>query len=105
MRKVKRELDSAKLNRVWIHTRKSLLNIYHFPRAGLHEATLAASCPLEALLARDLSCALQIALVTRDNLDWWHAAVVKASLGLDVNHLHKIVKRIKRGAVGDVVDE
>ena len=91
--------------RVGILTCECLLDIYHLPRTRLHEPTPFSPRPLQTLWTPHLPCTLQITLVPRDNPDRRHLAVINASLLFHVYHLHKIVERIERGGLCDVVDK
>lgn len=60
--------------------RERLLDIHRVARARLHEAAAALARPLEADLRRHRALRLQIALVSRDDLDGLHVGLVARAL-------------------------
>lgn len=86
-------------------TRERFLDIDHLPRARLHEAAALLPRPFEPLLAADHPLALQVALVSRHDLDRARLAVVHPPVLLHVDELREVLERVDAVGVGDVVDE
>ena len=87
-------------------TSKCLFDINAFPRAGLHESAAAGARPLQTLAAGDAAFFLQVALVTRHDLDGGSGAAVFAPVGFHVDHVEEVGQRfVQGGRRGDVVDE
>jgi hypothetical protein len=86
-------------------TRKSLLDIDHFPCTRLHEATAPLPRPLQPLGGLDDPPGRQIALVARNKLHWRHFALVYSVLLFHVDHLGKVFEAVEAVLVRDIVDE
>lgn len=87
------------------HTRKSLLNIHHFPCARLHEPEIVLSAPLQPISCSNLPDGLQIALVTSSDAHRQDLVLLHPVLSFHINHLRKVVERFERAGLRDVIDQ
>jgi hypothetical protein len=100
-------------------TSKGLLNVHHFPSTRLHKPTPPLPRPFQTHSTAHNPAILQIALIAGNDLHGWGPYVsfsldttedctivlFNAILFFDINHVHKVVKRIQARGIGNVVDE
>ena len=84
-------------------TSKRLLDIHHLQRTRLHESSPSRPRPLQPLLRPDLPRLLQIALVSRHNLDRRRASAIYPALLLHADQLVEILERVEGIRIRDVV--
>lgn len=86
-------------------TRERLLNIHHLPSTRLHEAKIMLPAPLQPIACSDLPVRLQVALVTSDNAHGQDLVLLHPVFSFDIDHLRKVLQRLERARLGDVIDQ